>query len=161
MLNHEVVDIHARSDRLEQFFVVTIGGIYGFALTKPITLEDPVFVVPVLIALFAFIRMELLSKVRHIIRAKQIEFEKLLATSDKAKGESQITGMAEHFQIAFYDSKLPELDSSVGFRSLFRKKVSDRAVFWRRIVFMTSIVALIQNWNLITNLASKACNLLK
>ena len=138
LLAREVLEIHSRSDRLEQFFVVTLGAIYGFALTRPNELEGYVYLVPCAIAYFAFIRLELLSRVRGIARVKQIEIERVL------NGES-IQGPAEHFQTAFYQSAVPKIEREVTFLTLFEAAVSDRAGFWRLAVFLSALVAIAMN----------------
>ena len=138
LLTNEVLEIHSRSDRLEQFFVVAIGAIYGFALTREQELRGFVYFVPVVISFFAFIRLELLSRVRGIVRQKQIELEERLLPPGT-------TGAAKHFQEKFYQTDLPNTDRSVGFCTLFDGKVSDRAVFWRAGVFLSFLLALIMN----------------
>lgn len=120
--------------------MLAVGAIYGFALTKEQSFAGYVYIVPTVMCYFAFIRLELLSRVRSIVRAKQIEFEKYLL-------EGRIVGAAEHFQKGFYLSDRPRDYASVSFRSLFERRISDRAKFWRVAICVSGALALMMNWS--------------
>lgn len=136
MLNEELLAIHARSDRLEQFFIVTVGALYGFAFTKPHSFSGFILLVPSAICFFAFVRLELLSRVRGIINKKQIEIEQHFLE------EGQL-GKVEHFQKEFYDGGDRPTSPKIAWNQVFFRSVSDRAQFWRVAFFMSIFVTLI------------------
>ena len=136
MLNEELLAIHARSDRLEQFFIVTVGALYGFAFTQPHSFSGLILLVPSAICFFAFVRLELLSRVRGIINKKQIDIEKLFLK----EGE---LGKVGHFQKEFYNGTERPTSPKIAWKHIFRRGVSDRAQFWRTAFFISMFVTLI------------------
>ncbi|MEO1331066.1 MAG: hypothetical protein AAFW46_15550 [Pseudomonadota bacterium] len=130
LLTRESQEIHDRTDKTEQFFILAIGGIYALILSEDLSFSNFILLVPPALALFTFARLELLADVRRIIRSsqKQIEVEML--------GEDG--GAATHFEREFYGAPDAKPGQSIVAR-LFAADVSDRARFWR-ILFFASIV---------------------
>ncbi|EKE69998.1 hypothetical protein [Celeribacter baekdonensis] len=152
MMSQEVLEIHSRTDRLEQFFVAVIGAIYAFAFQKVTGLNDLIFFVPTIISFFVLVRLELLSKVRSILRVKLIEFERELGAENADGGQYQ------HSQKHFYGTSDAKFREAFAWEKLFLGKVSDRALLWKVSFWATGLAALVANWSTIQSLVDTLCS---
>ncbi|UWP94253.1 hypothetical protein K3X48_08265 [Aliiroseovarius crassostreae] len=138
MMGQELLEIHARTDKLEQFFVAVIGAIYAFGFQKHTGLNDYIFFIPSAISLFVVVRLELLSRVRSILRMKLIEFEQSL-------GGKEVVGQFAHSQKIFYGNEPASDREGFKFSKLFSVRVSDRASLWKISFWLTFAAAVWAN----------------
>lgn len=138
MMGQELLEIHARTDKLEQFFVAVIGAIYAFGFQTATGLSELIFFIPTFISVFVFARLELLSHVRSIMRIKLIEFEKRL-------GGKNSTGQYTHSQELFYGNVEAVKRDSFKLAKIFCGQVSDRARFWKWSIWLTFFAGLVAN----------------
>lgn len=139
MMGQELLEIHARTDKLEQFFVAVIGAIYAFGFQTETGLSELIFFIPTAISLFVFGRLELLSRVRSIMRIKLIEFEKSL-------GDEANDGQYTHSQDKFYGGESAVIRDGFSLPKLLCGPVSDRARFWRWSLWLTFSAGLYANF---------------
>ncbi len=171
MLEKEALEIHARSDRLEQVFAAAYGALYAFYFKGP-SCSGPgcegvtpgvqfwFLLVPCFVAGFAMLRLDLLSHVRRIIRAYQREIEK--AYPVKEGDAITLTGKVGFFDEKFYatNAGLDKFEQrSVWLRFVFRNRVSDRAVLWRLLFWISVVVFLLNVPGSLQNLRAFICAL--
>ena len=139
MLEAEALEIHARSDRLEQLFVTTYGAVYAYYFSQ--SSDSKIFflllIVPIFISGFAVSRLELLSHVRRIIRSYQREIERALPAD---LGDAD--GKVHYFNTKFYkvSNDHTDLGDISGISKFFWKGVSDRAKLWKWLFWLSILV---------------------
>lgn len=146
MLEKEALEIHARSDRLEQIFAAAYGALYAFYFKGPQgTISVWFLLVPCFIAGFAMIRLDLLSHVRRIIRAYQLSIERKYPLNIGDEANQELEGKVAFFDKTFYgESHSQSTDQSgAASRFLFIAAVSDRAKLWRILFWVSCIVFLL------------------